>query len=212
MQENETLREFVKCFGQAILQVESYSMDAVLQIFKRSICPRTLFFESLAKKPPTSMDDLFRHASKYFMLEDDVCAATQQVLVAGQATKSKTTRSFKAPNHPRSSNRGQDERRPSFIRTPLTKSYKKLLPIIRDLPGFRWPVPIRSNPSERNRNKRCDYHKDHGHTTETCINLHYRVKDLLKAGHLKQYIRTAPKGEGSSMIEAHAPQRLLLGR
>ncbi|XP_059591094.1 uncharacterized protein LOC132253328 [Vitis vinifera] len=72
MQENESLREFVKRFGQAILQVESYSMDAVLQIFKRNICPRTPFFESLAKKPPTSMDNLFRCANKYSMLEDDV--------------------------------------------------------------------------------------------------------------------------------------------
>ena len=76
MQENETLREFVKRFRQVVLQVESYSMEAVLQIFKRSICPRTPFFESFAKKPPTSMDDLFRHASKYSMLEDDVRAAT----------------------------------------------------------------------------------------------------------------------------------------
>ena len=30
MEENESLSEFVKRFGQAILQVESYSMDAVL--------------------------------------------------------------------------------------------------------------------------------------------------------------------------------------
>ena len=58
-------------------------MDAVLQIFKRSICPGSPFFESLAKKPPMMMDDLFRHASKYSMLEDDVRAATQQILVAG---------------------------------------------------------------------------------------------------------------------------------
>ncbi|RVW16114.1 hypothetical protein CK203_074331 [Vitis vinifera] len=34
MQDNESLREFVKRFGQAILQVEACSMDAVLQIFK----------------------------------------------------------------------------------------------------------------------------------------------------------------------------------
>ncbi|KAJ9676029.1 hypothetical protein PVL29_024828 [Vitis rotundifolia] len=83
MQENESLREFVKRFGQAVLQVEAYDMDAVLQIFKRSICPGTPFFESLAKKPPTTMDDLFRRTSKYSMLEDDVQAATQQILVAG---------------------------------------------------------------------------------------------------------------------------------
>ncbi|RVW16984.1 hypothetical protein CK203_070652 [Vitis vinifera] len=85
MQENESLREFVKRFGQAVLQVEAYSMDAVLQIFKRNICPGTPFFESLAKKPPTKMDDLFRRTSKYSMLEDDMRAATQQILVFGQA-------------------------------------------------------------------------------------------------------------------------------
>ena len=81
MQENESLREFVKRFGQVMLQVESYNMDIILQIFKRSICPNTPFFESLAKKPPMTIDDLFKQANKYFMLEDDVRAATQQVLV-----------------------------------------------------------------------------------------------------------------------------------
>ena len=76
MQENESLREFVKRFGQAVLQVNAYNMDVVLQIFKRSICPGTPFFELLAKKPSTTMDDLFRRASKYSMLEDDVRATT----------------------------------------------------------------------------------------------------------------------------------------
>ncbi|XP_034707086.1 uncharacterized protein LOC117930553 [Vitis riparia] len=163
---NETLREFVKRFGQAVLQVESCSMDAILQIFKRSICPGTPFFESLAKKPPTTMDELFRRANKYSMLEDDIRAAVQPVLVTGQTTKNEATRSFKTPNHPGTSN-------------------------------WRWPVPIRSNPSERDRNKRCEYHKDHGHTTEACISLRYMVEDLLKAGHLKQYIRPTPQGEES---------------
>ena len=32
------------------------------------------------------MDNLFRCANKYSMLEDDVRAATQQVLVTGQAS------------------------------------------------------------------------------------------------------------------------------
>ncbi|RVX11836.1 hypothetical protein CK203_009438 [Vitis vinifera] len=72
-------------------------MDAVLQIFKRSICPGTPFFESLAKKPPTTMDDLFRRANKYSMLEDDVRAATQQVLVAGRASRDDADRHAKPP-------------------------------------------------------------------------------------------------------------------
>ncbi|RVX00830.1 hypothetical protein CK203_026538 [Vitis vinifera] len=98
--ENESLREFVKRFGQAVLQVEAYSMDVVLQIFKRSICPGTPFFKSLAKKPPTTMDDLFWR-EQISMLEDDVRAATQQILVAGQASRSGAERSAKLQDRPR---------------------------------------------------------------------------------------------------------------
>ena len=75
MQENELLMEFVKRFGQAVLQVESYIMDAILQIFKQNICSGTPFFKFLAKKPPVTMDDLFRWANKFSMLEDNVRAA-----------------------------------------------------------------------------------------------------------------------------------------
>ena len=103
MQENESWREFVKRFGQAMLQVEAYSIDVVLQIFKRSICLGTPFFELLAKKPPTTMDDLFRRVSKYSMLENDVQATTQQILVAGQASRNGVERSAKLPNRPRPS-------------------------------------------------------------------------------------------------------------
>ncbi|XP_034706692.1 uncharacterized protein LOC117930242 [Vitis riparia] len=101
MQENESLREFVKRFGQAVLQLEAYSMDAVLQIFKRSICPSTLFFESLAKMSSTTMDDLFLRVSKYSILEDDVRVTTQQILVAGQTSKSDEERSSRPPDQPR---------------------------------------------------------------------------------------------------------------
>ena len=139
MQDNESLREFVKRFGQAILQVEACSMDAVLQIFKRSICPGTPFFESLAKKPPTTMDDLFRRANKYSMFEDDIRAATQQVMVAGQASRGAAERNAKLPDRPKPSDRRQEgpsrPERPPL--TPLSISYEKLLPMIQGLSDFR---------------------------------------------------------------------------
>lgn len=77
MQENESLRDFMKRFGNVVLQVEFYSMDAILQIFKRTISLDIPFFESLAKKSPVSIDDLLRRADKYAMLEDDIRAFSQ---------------------------------------------------------------------------------------------------------------------------------------
>ncbi|WKA09766.1 hypothetical protein VitviT2T_027386 [Vitis vinifera] len=72
LQEIELLRDFMKRFKQTVLKVQACSTDAILQIFKRSFNPDTPFFESFPKKPPATMDDLFRRADKYFMLKDDV--------------------------------------------------------------------------------------------------------------------------------------------
>ncbi|RVW27781.1 hypothetical protein CK203_106858 [Vitis vinifera] len=96
------------------------------------------FFESLAKKPPTTMDDLFRRANKYSMLEDDVRAATQQVLVAGRASRDNVDRHAKPPDRPKPVDRRQDgpsrPDRPPI--TPLSISYEKLLPMIQGLSDF----------------------------------------------------------------------------
>ncbi|XP_010662295.1 uncharacterized protein LOC104882067 [Vitis vinifera] len=136
------------------------------------------------------MDNLFRRASKCSMLEDDVRAATQQVLVAGQASKSNAEGSTKPPDRPRPSGRRQEEqsrpKRPPL--TPISISYEKLLPMIQNMSNFRWPGPLRTDPSKRDHSKICVYHKEHGHTTEACRSLHYFVERLIKAGHLKQYL------------------------
>ncbi|RVW97740.1 hypothetical protein CK203_028088 [Vitis vinifera] len=172
MQENESLREFVKGFGQTVLQVEAYGIDTVLQIFKRNICPGTPFFKSLAKKPPTIMDDLFWCTNKYSMLEYDVRAATQQILVTGQPTKTDAERSFKPLNQQRSSGCRQGEQSHSELPplTPLTMSYEKLLPMIRELSNFR--------------------------------SLHYLVENIIRARHLKQYIRSKARSVGTSRSQA----------
>lgn len=83
-------------------------MDTVLQIFKRSICPGIPFFESLSKKPPAMMDDLFKRENKYSLLEDDVRVATQQVLVTNRPTRNDHIGSFKPSNQLRQANMGWD--------------------------------------------------------------------------------------------------------
>lgn len=59
MMENKSLQAFMKRFGQAVLEVESYNMDVILQIFKKNINLGTLFSKSIAKKFLVTMDDLF---------------------------------------------------------------------------------------------------------------------------------------------------------
>ena len=83
----------MKQFRQTILQVEFYS--TILQIFKQSISQGTPFFESLAKKSPVSLDDMFKRADKYAMLKDDVRATSQLILVINRAKKNNKVRNSK---------------------------------------------------------------------------------------------------------------------
>ncbi|RVW59792.1 hypothetical protein CK203_100619 [Vitis vinifera] len=157
MQDNESLREFVKRFGQAVLQVEACSMDAVLQIFKRSICPGTPFFESLAKKPPTTMDTCSDVPTNIQCSKMTCVQPPSKFWLPDDASRGDTERNAKPPDRPRPSDRRHEgpsrPDRPPL--TPLSISYEKLLPMIQGLSDFR--------------------------------SLQYLVERLIKAGHLKQY-------------------------
>ena len=83
-QEDESIRDFTRRFGQAVQQIDIYSMDAVLQNFRRSFRPTTLFFQSLSLDPPATMDELYRHADKFPTLEDNIRAALQTVMITSQ--------------------------------------------------------------------------------------------------------------------------------
>ena len=77
-------------------------MDALLQAFKCSIGPRTFIFESFSKKPLKTVNDLFRRANKYAMLEEDLQVETSPVLALTQITQARkdARNKSKAPRNP----------------------------------------------------------------------------------------------------------------
>ena len=68
--EDESISDFTIRFGPAVQHIDSYSMDAVLQNFRRSFGPTTPFFHSLSLDPPAIIEELYRWADKYLKLED----------------------------------------------------------------------------------------------------------------------------------------------
>ena len=43
-------------------------------------------------------------------------------------------------------------------------------------------------PEHRDPKLRCEFHGDHGHKTEDCIALKFKVAELLKQGHLREFL------------------------
>ena len=85
--EEESIRDFIKRFRQAVQQIQFYSMDAVLQNFRTSFGPLTPFFHSLSLDPPTTMEELYRRADIYSTLEDNIQVVTQTVMITNQPIK-----------------------------------------------------------------------------------------------------------------------------
>ena len=85
--EEEYIRDFTRRFGQAIQQIEFYSMDAVLQNFRRSFRLSTPFFHLLSLDSLATMEELYRWADRYSTLEDNIHAAAQTVMITNQPTE-----------------------------------------------------------------------------------------------------------------------------
>ena len=69
------------------------------------------------------------------------------------------------------------------------------------------------NPEERNRNLYCQYHRDHGHTTENCKSLWDHLDQLVREGKLKQLLHHSSSlgGQTDTRPEMENPSRPPLG-
>ena len=78
---------------------------------------------------------------------------------------------------------------------------------------FKWPNKMMGNPEKRNRNLYCQYHRDHGHTTEDCRSLWDHLDQLVREGKLKQLLHHSSGlgGQTTSRFERETPSRPPLG-
>ena len=64
----------------------------------------------------------------------------------------------------------------------------KILERIKNELYFRWPSKMGGDPTRRNQNLYCTYHRDKGHTTEQCRLFKDHLEQLVKSGHLKEFV------------------------
>ena len=69
------------------------------------------------------------------------------------------------------------------------------------------------NPEKQNRNLYCQYHRDHGHTTEDCRSLWNHLDQLVQEEKLKQLLHHSSDlgGQTNSWSERETPSRPPLG-
>jgi hypothetical protein len=72
--------------------------------------------------------------------------------------------------------------------TPLNADFTEVFLAIKGDPAFKWPPKMKTNPYKRNRNKFCEYHENHGHSTEDCMSLCREIENFVQNGKLVRFL------------------------
>ena len=90
------------------------------------------------------------------------------------------------------------------------ESVHQVLEKIKNEPFFKRPNKMVGNPEKWNRNLYCQYHQDHGYTTEDCRSLWDHLDQLIREGKLKQLLHHSSGLEGQANSQRDVPSRPLL--
>uniref|UniRef100_A0A2N9IQL1 Reverse transcriptase domain-containing protein n=1 Tax=Fagus sylvatica TaxID=28930 RepID=A0A2N9IQL1_FAGSY len=74
------------------------------------------------------------------------------------------------------------------INTAFKEPIFKILPQIKNKPYFVWPAKLGGDPASRESKPYCAYHRERGHLTESCRNYKALLEELVRDGHLHQFI------------------------
>ncbi|XP_075655030.1 uncharacterized protein LOC142625225 [Castanea sativa] len=139
--------------------------------------------ESLTLRPPEDMRQLMKRIEEYKRLEDDWLQTRGKapIIIHPQNTgfnpKLRKDLRIQEPSPPIGG-----------VNAAFKEPVHKIIDRIKNEPYFKRPNKMVGDSSRRNQNLYCTYYKDKGHTTEQCRVLKDHLEQLVKAGHLKEFL------------------------
>ncbi|XP_065629674.1 uncharacterized protein LOC136067547 [Quercus suber] len=175
------------------------NFDAMaLETFKLGLPTDHGLRTSLSGKPVTSIRQLMDRIEKYKRVEEDqqqgkgkekVIPLERRDFRSDRYTSSKPRRDFPAQS---------GTANPQTINTVFRDPVHQVLEKVKNELFFKWPNKMAGNPDRRNCNLYCQYHQDHGHTTEDCRDLWIHLEQLVSKGKLRHLLHHT-NGRGGPM-------------
>ncbi|XP_073035355.1 uncharacterized protein [Primulina eburnea] len=186
--EGESLREFVQRFTQAVHEVPYVNHDLLAGIMQQNLRHRR-FKESIAGKPPSTLEELLERAEKYIRIEE---AVEPRYLVKRKREDEK----FGVKKEER-----QVTQSPHLQHIPLNSRLTDILVVAEKQGLLQPPRPMKENSKRQQSDKYCRFHKDKGHTTEDCFVLRAEIEKLIKRGYLGGFVDKSRNQQDSKRPE-----------
>ncbi|KAJ9546290.1 hypothetical protein OSB04_018833 [Centaurea solstitialis] len=206
----ETIRDYFNRFNAAMIEIKNCDVKTAIEAYKRGLEDSSGLYLELTKYPPENFDDVRARTLAFMRIEDDALFrrkhSAEKKPLGAQKHDFKHKRVNKIGN-PRHESKARPSKGTVKIRYPELSTYnfagtsKDLVDSLRKIDAnVRWPKKSDKPSKDKDQNKWCDFHEDHGHTTDECISLKKEISYLKSKGHLKGVI---PEDQGRPASPVH---------
>ena len=145
--------------------------DVAINTFKSSLPAKHGLRKSLTGKLATSVRQLMDWIDKYKRVEEDQLQGKGKEKVIPQERRDFKSDRYTNSRPMRDFTRQSETTNARTVGAIFREPMHQVLEKIKSKPYFRWPNKMARDSTKRNQNFYCQYHQDHGHTTENCKNL-----------------------------------------
>ena len=163
--------------------------DVAINTFKNSLPAEHGLRKSLTSKRATSVRQLMDRINKYKRVEEDQLQGKGKEKVIPQEMRDFRSDQYNSNCQKRDFVRQFGTTNTQVVNIVFREPVHRVLEKIKNEPYFKWPNKMAGESTRRNQNFYCQYHQDHGHTTEDCRNLWNYLDQLVREGKLKHLDR-----------------------
>ena len=185
MREGESVKAYAERYWEMFNEIDGDFDEVAIRTFKVGLPSEHGLRKSLTCKSVTSLCQLMDRVDKYKRIEDDQQQGKGKAKVIPQEMRDFRSDRYNI-NRPRRDYVEQlGSNNTQIIGAVFREPMHQVLEKIKNEPFFKWPNKMVGNLEKRNYNFYCQYHRDHGHTTEDCRSLWDHLDQLVREGKLK---------------------------
>ena len=173
MRVGETLCSYISLYWELYNKIGRGNKKIASSTFRMGLPENFELWESLTRKPPKDMRQLMRCIKEYKHLEDDWMQSKGKAPVVNFPRQSEFQ-----PRSQKDLRIQELELQLGEVNVTFKEPVHRIVDQIKNESYFKWPNKMGGDPSRRNQNLYCTYHRDKGHTTKQCRVL----KDHLRQG------------------------------
>ncbi|GLU06839.1 hypothetical protein SLE2022_238290 [Rubroshorea leprosula] len=202
--DGESLKNFMSRFNDAVLEVNSFDQAVGITAVISGL-GHERFRDSLLKHPATTFSEVNDRSLKFITAEEYALSQNPTPIKNPHSdwrdenpnrkrmktTQSRGPMSASTPRfgRPNSAPPQQPAGKPLVNWTPFNLPRSQIFMQIKNKMDLRRPGPMKTAAAPRDHTRYCDFHQDHGHTTEQCNSLRSELESLAQKGMLNEYIQ-----------------------